>query len=73
MITALGSMDATAEGSLWPESIEKATANMRDLYPQGEFATVIFPFTGYGQHPRVGHNRANAELLKKLIKQKMDW
>lgn len=73
MITALGSMDATAEGSPWPEYIEKATAKMHDLYPQGEFATVIFPFTGYGQHPRVEHNRANAELLIQLIKQKMNW
>ncbi|UTF59546.1 GDSL-type esterase/lipase family protein [Gilvimarinus sp. DA14] len=73
MVTALGSMDATAEGSPWPGYIEQATAQMRELYPQGEFATVFFPFTGYGQHPRVEHNRANAELLTDLIKQKMNW
>ncbi|MCP8900785.1 GDSL-type esterase/lipase family protein [Gilvimarinus xylanilyticus] len=73
MVAALGSMDATKEGSPWPEYIEKAVQQMREQYPDGRFETVFFPFTGYGQHPRVVHNRANAELLTALIKEKMDW
>jgi hypothetical protein len=35
--------------------------------------TIFFPFTGYGQHPRVKQHEANAALLTAFIREKMGW
>jgi hypothetical protein len=73
IICALGSMDATREGSKWPGYIESAVARMKNEKHDEKLATIFFPFTGYGQHPRVHHQQDNAALLTAFIKSKMNW
>ena len=72
IVCALGSMDATREGSPWPGYVEAAVKN---LAQQGDrrIDSVWFPFTGYGQHPRVKQHQANAEILTAFIRKKMGW
>ncbi|MDO3387876.1 GDSL-type esterase/lipase family protein [Gilvimarinus sp. SDUM040013] len=73
IIAALGSMDATKEGSPWPGYIAAAVAQYQKAHSEARLATLVFPFTGYGQHPRVVHHRANAMLLTDLIRLEMGW
>jgi hypothetical protein len=72
IVCALGSMDATRAGSVWPGYIKSAVADMRQSGDQ-RIDTVFFPFTGYGQHPRLKHQRNNAEILTAFIRKKMGW
>lgn len=71
IICALGSMDAT-ETEQWPNYVRQAVKNLQD---QGDtqLDTLFFPFTGYGQHPRVAQHQANAKLLTAFIREKMQW
>lgn len=71
IICALGSMDAT-ETDQWPSYVRQAVKNLQD---QGDtqLDTLFFPFTGYGQHPRVAQHQANAKLLTAFIREKMQW
>lgn len=73
IVAALGSMDATKPGSPWPGYIEAAVAEYQQAHPKAHMATLTFPFTGYGQHPRVVHHRANAMLLVDVIRREMGW
>lgn len=73
IVCALGSMDATKEGSKWPGYINTAVARMKQENPQEKVDTIFFEFTGYGAHPRVKQHKANAEKLTAFIKQKMNW
>lgn len=72
IVCALGSMDATQKGSAWPGYIDTAVAHMRQGGDK-RIDTIFFPYTGYGQHPRLKHQKENAEKLTALIKQKMGW
>jgi hypothetical protein len=72
IVCALGSMEATRPGSIWPGYINSAVANLR-ASGDTRIDTLFFPFTGYGQHPRVKHHKANAELLTAFIKRKLNW
>jgi len=73
IVCALGSMDATKEGSKWPGYITTAVARMKQENPKEKMDTLFFEFTGYGAHPRVKQHQANAEKLTAFIKQKMHW
>lgn len=73
IICALGSMDATREGSKWPGYITNAVERMRSEKHDEKLATIFFPFTGYGQHPRVHHQQDNAARLTAFIKTKLNW
>ena len=73
IVCALGSMDATKEGSKWPGYINTAVARMKQDNPTEKMDTIFFEFTGYGAHPRVKHHQANAAKLTAFIKQKMNW
>lgn len=73
IICALGSMDATREGSKWPGYISTAVERMRSEKHDEKLATIFFPFTGYGQHPRVHHQQDNAARLTAFIKSKLSW
>ena len=73
IVCALGSMDATREGSKWPGYITTAVANMKKENPREKMDTLFFEFTGYGSHPRVKQHQANAAKLTAFIKQKMHW
>jgi len=72
-VCALGSMDATQEGSKWPGYITSAVEQLQTAHPELGIDTCFFPFTGYTQHPRVQQHRDNAAMLTKLIREKMDW
>ncbi len=73
IICALGSMDATKEGSKWPGYINTVVARIKQDNPKEKMDTLFFEFTGYGAHPRVKHHQANAAKLTAFIKQKMNW
>jgi hypothetical protein len=72
IVCALGSMDATKPGSQWPGYIKSAVEDMRKGGDK-RIDTVFFPFTGYGAHPRLKHQRDNAEILTAFIRKKMSW
>lgn len=72
IICALGSMDATKAGSPWPGYVEAAVANLTNE-GDNKLSTVVFPFNGYGQHPRVNQHTSNAELLTQAIQQATGW
>jgi len=75
IICALGSMDATKEGSKWPGYITTAVARIQKDNPKEttKMDSLFFEFTGYEAHPRVKQHQANAATLTAFIKQKMNW
>ncbi|MEM8515062.1 hypothetical protein RCH14_004417 [Massilia sp. MP_M2] len=72
IVCALGSMDATRAGSVWPGYVKSAVANLR-ASGDARIDTLFFPFTGYGQHPRVRQHQANADLLTAFVRTKLGW
>lgn len=72
IICALGSMDATANDK-WPNYIKAAVVKMKQDYRDQKIDTLFFDFTGYGQHPRVAQNKANAKKLVNFVQKKMNW
>jgi hypothetical protein len=72
IVCALGSMDATKAGSAWPGYVTAAVERLRKG-GDTRIDTVFFPFSGYGQHPRVKQHQANAAQLTAFIRQKMGW
>ncbi|MDN4501434.1 SGNH/GDSL hydrolase family protein [Alteromonadaceae bacterium BrNp21-10] len=73
IICALGSMDATREGSAWPGYIQSAVVKMQTTLADDKLSTLFFDFNDYGQHPRVIQHQRNAEKLTTFIQQKMNW
>ncbi|MCS0613598.1 GDSL-type esterase/lipase family protein [Massilia kyonggiensis] len=71
IVCALGSMDATRDPQ-WPGYVKAAVEDMRKGGDQ-RIDTVFFPFTGYGAHPRLKHQRDNAQILTAFIRKKMNW
>jgi hypothetical protein len=71
IVCALGSMDATRDPQ-WPGYVKSAVEEMRKGGDK-RIDTVFFPFTGYGAHPRLKHQRDNAEILTAFIRKKMNW
>lgn len=72
IICALGSMDATANDK-WPGYIRKAVEKIKQDNKDKKIDTLFFDFTGYGQHPRVAQNKANAKKLVEFARKKMHW
>ena len=72
IVCALGSMEATRAGSEWPGYVTAAVARLRQE-GDARIDTLFFPFTGYGQHPRVKQHQANAALLTDFIRRKTGW
>jgi hypothetical protein len=73
IVCALGSMEATRPGSAWPGYVTAAVERLHRENGDNRIDTLFFPFTGYGQHPRVKHHQDNAVLLTAFIRQKMGW
>jgi hypothetical protein len=73
IVCALGSMEATRPGSPWPGYVTAAVERMRRTNGDSRIDTLFFPFTGYGQHPRIRHHQENAALLTAFIKARMGW
>ena len=72
IVCALGSMDAIRPGSPWPGYVTTAVEQLRKE-GDARIDSVFFPYTGYGQHPRVKQHQANAARLTAFIRNKMGW
>jgi len=69
IICALGSMDATKEGSAWPGYVQQAVDGLGDSL----IYTHFFPYIEKGGHPRVTDNRKMSESLTAFIKDRLKW
>ncbi len=69
IICALGSMDATQEGSPWPGYVSDAVASLND----SNMYTLVFPFINKGGHPRVEDDKKMADQLIKFIDDNIRW
>jgi len=69
IICALGSMDAVADHSPWPDYIKKAVEKMNDP----KIYSFTFPFLAPNGHPRVADHRIMAQKLIHFIDQRDLW
>jgi hypothetical protein len=69
IICALGNMDATKEGSLWPGYIQKAVDQLKDSKIHAHF----FKYKNTDGHPKVNEQKAMAESLIKFIEDNIKW
>lgn len=69
IICALGSMDATRDGSPWPGYITQAVAGMDDK----KIHTHFFPFKNTKGHPLVHEHEVMANSLIKFIDENINW
>ena len=69
IVCALGSMDATKEGSPWPGYVQEAVDGLGDSL----IYTHFFPYMEKGGHPRVADNARMAESLIGFIEEKLRW
>ncbi len=74
IICALGSMDATKEGSPWPIYIKEAVKKMQTERNDKSITSYFFPFhENWLKHPRVRHHIVMGKNLAKFIKNVMKW
>ncbi len=69
IICALGSMDATKEGSKWPDYIKKAVTNLQDK----NIYTHFFTYKNTPGHPKVNEQAAMAASLIAFINKNVKW
>ncbi|MFP9112707.1 SGNH/GDSL hydrolase family protein [Flavobacterium sp. RHBU_3] len=69
IICALGNMDATQEGSPWPDYIRKAVGQLED---ENIYIT-IFPYKNTGSHPVRKEQQAMADQLIEFIEGHITW
>ncbi|HVO76322.1 MAG TPA: hypothetical protein VMT35_20040, partial [Ignavibacteriaceae bacterium] len=69
IICALGSMDATREGSPWPDYIRKAAAQFNDP----KIFTHFFKYNNTHRHPNVSEQKEMAEDLIDFIDKNIKW
>lgn len=69
IICALGSMDATQAGSVWPGYIEKAVAGLHD----SRIYTHFFPYKNTNGHPSIKEQQAMADDLIAYIDGHVKW
>ena len=69
VICALGSMDATQKGSVWPGYIETAVKGLADP----KIYTHFFPYKNTGGHPKVAEQKAMADDLIDFIDKNIRW
>lgn len=69
IICALGNMDATQEGSKWPQYIELAIAQLNDP----EIYTHFFPYKNTGGHPTIKEQEEMANSLIRFIDENIKW
>jgi hypothetical protein len=67
IILALGSMDATQDGSPWPGYIQQAIDSLNNTYSDFNVYTTIFPFDGLWTHPHAPQHAAMAQQLTDFI------
>lgn len=69
IICALGNMDATREGSPWPDYIRKAVQQLNDK----KMYTVFFPYKNTGGHPTRAEEQLMADQLIRFIETNIKW
>ncbi|WP_321280829.1 SGNH/GDSL hydrolase family protein [Marinifilum fragile] len=69
IICMLGNMDATKEGSQWPEYIKKAVVGLKD----DKIYTHFVPFKETRGHPSVKEQEEMANSLIKFIDENINW
>lgn len=69
IICALGNMDATNEGSVWPGYVELAVSQLND----SNIYTCFFPFKNTGGHPSVEEQQVMSRQLIAFIEENTDW
>jgi hypothetical protein len=69
IICVLGNMDATKEGSKWPEYVKKAVANLEDKKIYNHF----FAYKNTPGHPKVNEQKAMAESLIAFMDKNIKW
>ncbi len=69
ILCALGSMDATKEGSKWPGYIQKAVKQLNDP----KIYTHFFKFKGTNGHPNVAEQKVMADDLIQFIDKNIKW
>ncbi len=73
ILCTLGSMDATREGSPWPEYIRTAVSQLIKEYPSAILDTLIFPWQGDQNHPSAVQQELMAQQLHKKILEMQLW
>jgi lysophospholipase L1-like esterase len=71
-LCVLGSMDITANNR-WPDYLTRAIAHIEADDPTVKIDSLLLPYSGYEQHPRVAQHQKNAQLLAAKIRQLMSW
>jgi hypothetical protein len=69
IICALGSMDATREGSPWPGYVTEAVESLDDK----NIYSLFFPFINKDGHPRIDDNQKMADQVIAFIEQNFGW
>lgn len=69
IICCLGNMDATRDGSKWPDVINAAVATLHDA----KIATHFFSYKNTKGHPKIKDQQAMADDLIQFIKKKKYW
>ncbi|MDP4274224.1 MAG: SGNH/GDSL hydrolase family protein [Bacteroidota bacterium] len=69
IICALGSMDATRNGSPWPGYISKAVEQLHD----SKIFTHFFPYKNTSGHPNVAEQKVMADSLIDFIEKNIKW
>jgi lysophospholipase L1-like esterase len=69
IICVLGNMDATKEGSKWPNYIVKAIENLNDK----KIYTHFFEYKNTPGHPKISEQKAMADSLIAFINQNIKW
>lgn len=73
LICALGSMDATKEGSPWPGYVEKAVSSIRKETGDRKIFTLFFPYKETPGHPRIEEQEDMANRLISFIEENIEW
>ncbi len=69
IICALGNMDATREGSLWPGYVQSAVSQLNDP----KIYTHFFEYKNTPGHPNVAEQRVMANSLIEFIEKNIKW
>lgn len=69
IICALGSMDATREGSPWPGYVQQAVSQLNDA----RIYTHFFKYKNTGGHPNLAEQKLMADDLIAFIEKTMHW
>jgi hypothetical protein len=69
IICALGNMDATREGSLWPNYVKEAVSQLKDA----KIHTHIFPYKNTPGHPNIAEQETMAKSLIGFIEKNIKW